>query len=110
MGWIIIIGVILATCVHYDPVQAHSGGLNPQGCHAGLKPYHCHEASGRTNKSASKRSRRGNDKNCSDFSSWRAAQRFFESQDPGDPHRLDADRDAIACVSLRVCFKLFERS
>ena len=25
--------------------QAHSGGLNSQGCHAGSKPYHCHRSS-----------------------------------------------------------------
>ena len=25
-------------------VEAHSGGLNKQGCHAGSQPYHCHRA------------------------------------------------------------------
>ena len=24
--------------------NAHSGGLNKQGCHAGSQPYHCHKA------------------------------------------------------------------
>ena len=24
--------------------EAHSGGLDKQGCHAGSKPYHCHKA------------------------------------------------------------------
>ncbi|MDB4198557.1 YHYH domain-containing protein [Ascidiaceihabitans sp.] len=24
--------------------DAHTGGLNKQGCHAGSKPYHCHGA------------------------------------------------------------------
>jgi hypothetical protein len=24
--------------------NAHSGGLNKNGCHAGFKPYHCHRA------------------------------------------------------------------
>ncbi|MBT5494230.1 MAG: excalibur calcium-binding domain-containing protein, partial [Alphaproteobacteria bacterium] len=26
---------------------------------------------------------------------------FFETAKPGDPHRLDGDRDGIACESLR---------
>ena len=28
-----------------NEVEAHSGGLNSQGCHAGSKPYHCHRSS-----------------------------------------------------------------
>jgi micrococcal nuclease len=43
------------------------------------------------------------DKDCSDFSSWRAAQKFYKRHGgpQRDPHRLDADRDGIACESLR---------
>lgn len=41
------------------------------------------------------------DMDCSDFSSWREAQDFYERSGPGDPHRLDADNDGIACESLR---------
>lgn len=43
------------------------------------------------------------DKDCSDFSSWRQAQRFYENHGgpKKDPHRLDADHDGIACESLR---------
>lgn len=43
------------------------------------------------------------DKDCSDFRSWRAAQNFYKSHGgpKRDPHRLDADRDGIACESLR---------
>jgi len=43
------------------------------------------------------------DKDCSDFSSWRAAQKFFKNHGGPryDPHRLDADHDSIACESLR---------
>jgi DNA polymerase III delta prime subunit len=43
------------------------------------------------------------DKDCSDFSSWRQAQRFFKNHGGPrrDPHRLDADHDGIACESLR---------
>ncbi len=40
------------------------------------------------------------DLDCKDFSSWREAQAFYESQGPGDPHDLDRDRDGIACESL----------
>lgn len=41
------------------------------------------------------------DMDCSDFRSWREAQQFYEESGPGDPHRLDADNDGIACESLR---------
>lgn len=40
------------------------------------------------------------DLDCSDFDSWEEAQRVLESTS-GDPHRLDADDDGIACESLR---------
>lgn len=43
------------------------------------------------------------DKDCSDFSSWRAAQKFYKRHGgpQRDPHRLDGDDDGIACESLR---------
>ena len=43
------------------------------------------------------------DRDCSDFSSWRQAQRFYKKHGGPryDPHRLDADHDGIACESLR---------
>ena len=43
------------------------------------------------------------DKDCSDFTTWREAQNFYEAQGgpDKDPHRLDADRDGIACEALR---------
>lgn len=41
------------------------------------------------------------DRDCSDFSTQRQAQRFYKNHNPRrDPHRLDADRDGIACESL----------
>jgi hypothetical protein len=40
------------------------------------------------------------DMDCSDFRTQREAQVFFESQGPGDPHRLDRDNDGIACEAL----------
>jgi hypothetical protein len=43
------------------------------------------------------------DKDCSDFSTWRQAQKFYKRHGGPkyDPHRLDADHDGIACESLR---------
>jgi endonuclease YncB( thermonuclease family) len=40
------------------------------------------------------------DKDCGDFSSQPAAQRFYEANKPGDPHNLDGDNDGRACESL----------
>ena len=37
------------------------------------------------------------DRDCSDFRSQREAQEFYERNGPGDPHRLDRDKDGIAC-------------
>ena len=37
------------------------------------------------------------DRDCSDFSSQEEAQEFYERNGPGDPHRLDRDKDGIAC-------------
>ncbi len=44
----------------------------------------------------------GPDRNCGDFLGWLAAQAFYESAGgpASDPHRLDADRDGIACEAL----------
>jgi hypothetical protein len=41
------------------------------------------------------------DMNCSDFDSHSAAQRFYERNQPGDPHGLDGDNDGVACESLQ---------
>jgi hypothetical protein len=43
------------------------------------------------------------DKDCADFNTWRQAQNFYKKHGGPryDPHRLDADRDGIACESLR---------
>ncbi|WOD42024.1 thermonuclease family protein [Nodosilinea sp. E11] len=40
------------------------------------------------------------DCNCSDFTTWEQAQAVLNAF-PGDPHRLDGDKDGIACESLR---------
>lgn len=41
------------------------------------------------------------DRDCSDFTSHRSAQQFYEAHQPGDPHRMDGDGDGRACESLR---------
>jgi LPXTG-motif cell wall-anchored protein len=43
------------------------------------------------------------DKNCSDFSTWEEAQRFYEENGGPDvdPHDLDRDGDGLACDTLR---------
>ena len=40
------------------------------------------------------------DRDCSDFRTQGEARRFYEANGPGDPHRLDRDKDGIACESL----------
>jgi len=50
--------------------------------------------------SAASADKEGGDRNCSDFASQRDAQRFYEAKKPGDPHRLDRDKDGVACESL----------
>jgi Excalibur calcium-binding domain len=42
----------------------------------------------------------GIDRDCRDFSTHAQAQAFFQSQGPGDPHRLDRDGDGMACETL----------
>ena len=43
----------------------------------------------------------GGDRDCSDFPNQAAAQAFFNTAGPGDPHRLDgSDNDGRACESL----------
>jgi hypothetical protein len=43
------------------------------------------------------------DKDCSDFNTWREAQKFYKRHGgpQRDPHRLDGDDDGIACEALR---------
>ncbi|WP_432255770.1 excalibur calcium-binding domain-containing protein [Limimaricola sp. AA108-03] len=76
---------------------AHSGRLNAQGCHAGSQPYHCHRTQTAVPQLVPST---GRDRDCSDFSTHREAQEFYEAAGPGDPHGLDRDRDGIACESL----------
>jgi hypothetical protein len=35
--------VLILACLSFSSVSfAHSGGTDSNGCHAGTKPYHCH--------------------------------------------------------------------
>jgi hypothetical protein len=40
------------------------------------------------------------DRDCADFNSQAEAQAFFLDSGNGDPHRLDADNDGVACERL----------
>ena len=40
-----ILGFLLLNSLLISQLNAHSGRLNSQGCHAGSKPYHCHRSS-----------------------------------------------------------------
>lgn len=39
--------------------------------------------------------------NCKDFDSWEEAQAAYEANLPGDPNKIDIDRNGIACEALR---------
>jgi hypothetical protein len=93
--------LLLTSMLPAKSVFAHSGGLNAQGCHAGSQPYHCHRPQRSSNNSAPATRNTSGDRDCADFRSWREAQDFYQSAGRGDPHRLDADNDGIACESLR---------
>lgn len=100
MSIIAVISVTLALVVPIStPVFAHSGRLNAQGCHAGSQPYHCHRSQSSTPSTKQPNNRSG-DHDCSDFGTWLKAQRFYEKTGPGDPQRLDADNNGIACEAL----------
>ena len=54
------------------------------------------------NNTSSNRPSVANDRDCSDFSTQKEAQAFFElSGGLGrDPHKLDQDKDGVACETL----------
>lgn len=59
-------------------------------------------ACGESTKSIDNKPGLGNleDRDCKDFKTHAEAQSFFESQGPGDPHKLDSNGDGVACESL----------
>jgi hypothetical protein len=95
VGAMFTVGTIAAPTV----IEAHSGGLDANGCHAGSQPYHCHRAQGGSRPSTTRTT--VGDRDCADFRTWREAQEFYENAGRGDPHGLDRDRDGIACEALR---------
>lgn len=78
---------------------AHSGRTDSEGCHGGSKRYHCHGADQPVRQffrpAAIER-----DRDCKDFPTQAAAQSFFVRAGTGDPHRLDRDKDGVACERL----------
>ncbi len=95
-----VVAAFLISISVQQPVFAHSGGLNAQGCHAGSRPYHCHRGQS-PKRPTSRPSNNYGDKDCSDFNNWEEAQAFYKNAGAGDSHRLDADNDGIACEALR---------
>ncbi len=90
---------------------AHGGRTASDGCHNNRKAgvRHCHSPKAskkivRTKARASARTQSrvlSNDKDCPDFSTQHEAQMFFvfNGGPINDPHRLDKDKDGIACES-----------
>ena len=39
---IMALGTLAVLTIGAETVEAHSGGTDQNGCHAGSKPYHCH--------------------------------------------------------------------
>jgi len=89
---------------------AHSGGTNAQGCHTNSKTgdHHCHakkELVKTVAKAEAKTVVKSGfvDKNCEHFATKAQAQAFFiqEGGPSKDPHKLDADKDGLACEALK---------
>jgi hypothetical protein len=98
------VAVFLLGAVTVLDVAAHPGGLDRQGGHRALNGYHCHKQEKGCGSGTRERTiprptvgRRIGDQDCADFANSCEAQKFFESQWPGDPHRLDRDNDGLAC-------------
>lgn len=58
--------------------------------------------SNRTHSTISSSLNGSRDYDCSNFSTQKEAQTFFESQDgpSSDPHQLDRDKDGVVCETL----------
>lgn len=37
-----VVALLFTSLLAIGVAQAHSGGTDSDGCHAGTKPYHCH--------------------------------------------------------------------
>jgi len=108
------------------PAYAHSGRTNAAGCHNEKKTggYHCHNAasSAKTTKTKARKTVQSSSKtttarssqkladpictsdryNCADLGAQGEAQRVYEfcfKKVKKDIHRLDGDKDGVACES-----------
>ena len=55
-SWLALVGILFLIALLFSMPQnaeAHSGGLNSQGCHAGSQPYHCHRPQGQAGSTGS---------------------------------------------------------
>ena len=43
MKTLIVSAIFLLMLVSFESASSHSGGTDDSGCHAGSKPYHCHD-------------------------------------------------------------------
>ncbi|WP_342711692.1 excalibur calcium-binding domain-containing protein [Gemmobacter aquatilis] len=91
--------VTLVTTAYPSVVEAHSGGLNAEGCHNDRKRggYHCHRSDTRKEptRSATPSNRGGAFRNCTAARAAGAAPVY--RGDPGYGTHLDRDNDGIGC-------------
>ena len=97
--------IILALPLSYAPplsmpAQAHSGGLDAQGCHHNRKTgdYHCHRGSSASKPRSSQQSLSSSGqayRNCAEARAAGAAPVY--AGDPGYGVHLDRDRDGVGC-------------
>jgi len=116
--WLLIIFILLVSPIS---VLSHSGRTNSEGCHTNRRTgeYHCHsksttntkkDARNSVNIQARTRARSDSRKyicsfnfyNCSDFATHKEAQNVYEHCGgiDNDIHKLDRDKDGLACESL----------
>lgn len=101
MRWALLFALIVLPAVSY----AHPGRTDANGCHTNRKTgeHHCHGDSVKSVNVSARTTARVADKNCPDFSSQKAAQDFFVANGgpKKDSHRLDQDKDGVACEELK---------
>jgi hypothetical protein len=81
------------------PLQAHSGGLDAQGCHTNRKTgdYHCHRAPAQPPSASRERAPDNlvSYRNCAEVRA--AGKAPLKRGDPGYASHLDRDGDGLAC-------------
>ncbi|MDL1870124.1 excalibur calcium-binding domain-containing protein [Gammaproteobacteria bacterium PRO6] len=109
------LGGILLVLAFAQPVLAHSGGLDKNGCHTNRKTgdYHCHRGNARPSPAApsnlappenSLTTRRSSPtnrpfRNCTEARAAGAAP--VKRGDPGYGQHLDRDNDGVGCEPYR---------